>query len=262
MQTCESRRDRLSTPGLAVVVDGESACATAPPRTAEVRASGSWDSTTVEQAQHALISVGDVVTGVRAVLARYPDVLLEHPKAIWLRDELARQILERLTGLVGARQADGGRSCPEPLAEQPVRRVRSLTLWVPRPSSPACNVDVDASMEDRHDEPLRTEPTSLSEQEPPVSVDAQEHTEVARLLPSTLEPNEPSPVPPQATPDAASADDAIARRWRALLAREHATAGAFDARTNDIGTARARVYQRRCHVADSSAFATSPADAV
>jgi hypothetical protein len=50
-------------------------------------------------AEEALVAVAHVAAVVQLVLSRYPDILLGDPRAVWLRDEIGRQILEYLADL-------------------------------------------------------------------------------------------------------------------------------------------------------------------
>lgn len=154
----------------------------------------------------ALVAVEHVAAVVDLVLSRYPDVLLGDPRAVWLRDEIGRQILEHLADMPSESSPGGA-----PF----------------RPSVPA------------------------------TAVQATDGYELASPSREAASPA-PPPLPPAAAPQAATAEDAIALRWDALLARERTAGGDTTVTAAAVGTARARTYRPRCPDAASSGSGTSP----
>jgi hypothetical protein len=222
-----------------------------------------------EDAHGELVALADVAACVDAVLNRYPDMLLQDARASWLRDQIARQILEEVAGLQRAVASTPSVVAQVPTAPstseghrrrdlvEPLTAPGTLERTTAAPSASArvlMNGSPDASPPVHSQAPAQGEYSSFALAGSPMPSDTPASSCAAA--------SEQEPAPPRATPHAVSTADAIAMRWQALFPRERTAGGDRFEIAAAVGIPRARVYRRSCPaVASSDSGISHPADA-
>jgi hypothetical protein len=208
----------------------------------------------ISNAADGLVTVADVAACVAAVMDRYPDVLLQDPRAIWLRDQLAAQILEQVAGLRHVDAAPPRPTAPAQYSSAPaIDDGRPLEVLSVEPVGREVAMPPSRLSDASRGEPNATAVPPARETQPPhigKSAPAASPEPIRESAPSHLPAAEQLPPPPTAYPHAASAADALALRWQALRAQERSAADTVSGAPPADGFTRARRYAPRCRSAD------------